>query len=132
MLKLTELKAGDIVLADFEGQMRVGDVLDVSWGDKKALIAHNESEFWYEINNIYAVPLDHDILTELGFSRANGNTTGTVYQRGPFTLEIVDNGQDNHSLLHYRDETRHVHGLKYLHQLQKHYKGMTNFERTWP
>ena len=71
MLKLTELKAGDIVLADFEGQMRVGDVLDVSWGDKKALIAHNESEFWYEINNIYAVPLDHDILTELGYSHSD-------------------------------------------------------------
>ena len=132
MLKLTELKAGDIVLADFEGQYRVGDVLDVSWGDKKVLVAHDESEFWYDMTHIYAVPLEDSILLELGFSRENGSTNGTVYQRGPFTLEFINNGQDAHGLLHYRDETRHVHGLKYLHELQNHYKGMTNFELTWP
>ena len=132
MLKLTELKSGDIVLADFEGQLRVGDVLDVSYGDKKALVAHDESEFWYDLNNIYAVPLEDGILSELGFAKSNGNPNASVYQRGPFTLEWVNNGEDAHSLLHYRDETRHVHNLKYLHELQNHYKGMTNFELSWP
>lgn len=132
MLKLSEVKAGDIVIADFEGQHRIGDVLEVSRGDKKARIAHDENEFWYDLNNIYAVPLDDSILTELGFSRLNGNTDGVIYERGPFSLQFVQRGEDRHSLLHYRDETRHVHDLAYLHQLQNHYKGMTNFELTWP
>jgi hypothetical protein len=44
----------------------------------------------------------------------------------------VNNGADSHSLLHYRDETRHVHDLVYLHQLQHHYHGMTNFVLSWP
>jgi hypothetical protein len=132
MLKLNELKSGDIVLADFEGQKRVGDVMEVSWGDRKARVAHDETEYWYDLNDIYAVPLDQGILAELGFTENQGGGDGTVYQRGPFSVQFVQNGPDRHSLLHYRDETRHVHNLNYLHELQNHYKGMTNHELSWP
>jgi hypothetical protein len=131
MIKLTEVKEGDIVIADFEGQKRVGDVLEVSRGDKKALVAHGENEFWYDMTHIYAVPLDMEILTELGFKKANDQSGGLSYERGPFTLEYVVTEKDTYNLLHYRDETRHVHNMQYLHQLQHHYKGMTNFELTW-
>jgi hypothetical protein len=44
----------------------------------------------------------------------------------------VTTEHDTYNLLHYRDETRHVHNMQYLHQLQHHYKGMTNHELTWP
>jgi len=132
MLKLTNVKEGDIVLADFEGQKRVGDVLDVSLGDKKAKVGHGENEFWYDFHDLYAVPLEETILRELGFTFA-GQENGTVtYERGPFTLQLVNTGADRHSLLHYRDETRHVHDMEYLHQLQHHYHGMTNFNLSWP
>ena len=33
MLKYNECKEGDIVLADFEGQMNVGEVLEVNRGE---------------------------------------------------------------------------------------------------
>ncbi len=132
MLKLNELKSGDIVLADFEGQKRIGDVLEVSRGDHKALVAHEETEYWYDLNNIYAVPLDDEILADLGFTKSEGGGDGTLFVRGPFTLQYVTNGPDKHCLLHYRDETRHVHNLTYLHELQNHYKGMTNHELSWP
>jgi hypothetical protein len=132
MLKLNELKAGDIVLADFEGQKRVGDVIEVSRGDHKARIAHDETEYWYDLNDVYAVPLDDAILTELGFTQAESGADGILYVRGPFSLQLVTAGEDKHSLLHYRDETRHVHNLTYLHELQNHYKGMTNHELSWP
>lgn len=131
-MKLTEVKEGDIVVADFEGQKRVGDVLEVSRGDKKALVAHGENEFWYDMADIYAVPLDHEILEELGFKKAEDQSGGLSYERGPFTLQYVASENDRYNLLHYRDETRHVHNMQYLHQLQHHYKGMTNFELTWP
>ena len=132
MLKLTELKEGDIVMVDFEGQMRVGDIMEISFGDKKARVAHGENDFWYDFDHILAVPFDEPHLVELGFRKVEGvNRDGDLYERGPFSVQVVRNGQDRHYLLHYRDETRHIHDLKYLHQFQHHYKGMTNFELTW-
>ncbi len=35
MLKLSELKEGDIVMVDFDGQMSVGEIMEMSRGDKK-------------------------------------------------------------------------------------------------
>jgi hypothetical protein len=131
MIRLTEVKEGDIVIADFEGQKRVGDVLEVSRGDKKALVAHGENEFWYDMVHIYAVPLEPEILDELGFRKVD-SPNGLIYERGPFTLQYVATDTENYNLLHYRDETRHVHNMQYLHQLQHHYKAMTNHELTWP
>jgi hypothetical protein len=132
MLKLNELKEGDIVMVDFEGQMRVGDVTEVSKGDKKAKVAHGENEFWYELDHVYAVPADEPHLLELGFIKVlNDQSDGDLYERGPFSLQVIRKGEDNHYLLHYRDETRHIHDLSFLHQLQHHYKAMTNFELTW-
>lgn len=131
MIRLTEVKEGDIVIADFEGQKRVGDVLEVSRGDKKALVAHGENEFWYDMAHIYAVPLEPEILDELGFRKVD-SINGLSYERGPFTLQYVTTDTENYNLLHYRDETRHVHNMQYLHQLQHHYKAMTNHELTWP
>lgn len=132
MLKLNELKEGDIVMVDFEGQMRVGDVMEVSKGDKKAKVAHGENEFWYELDHVYAVPADEPHLLELGFIKVlNDQSDGDLYERGPFSIQVIRKGQDQHYLLHYRDETRHIHDLSFLHQLQHHYKSMTNFELTW-
>jgi hypothetical protein len=132
MLKLSELKEGDIVMVDFEGQMRVGDIMEVSLGDKKARVAHGDNEFWYSLGDIYAVPADEQHLLELGFIKVmNDHSDGELFERGPFSLQIVRKGANNHYLLHYRDETRHILDLRFLHQLQHHYKGMTNFELTW-
>ena len=132
MLKLNELKEGDIVMVDFEGQMRVGDVMEVSWGDKKAKVAHGENEFWYDMGHVYAVPADEAHLQELGFIKVlNDHSDGDLYERGPFSIQVIRKGGDTHHLLHYRDETRHITDLQFLHQLQHHYKGMTNFELTW-
>jgi hypothetical protein len=132
MLKLNEVREGDIVLADFEGQKRVGDVLEVSRGDKKARIAHGENQFWYDLQHIFAVPLEPEILHELGFRRTSSEDDVVVFERGPFSMRFVRTANDRYSELHYRDETRHVHHMDYLHQLQHHYRAMTNFELSWP
>ncbi len=133
MIKLHDLKEGDIVMVDFEGQMRTGDITEISTGDKKARVAHGENEFWYDFHDIHPVPVDDEHLKELGFKTVSETgSDGTLYERGPFTLQLVQKGPDRHYLLHYRDETRHIHELNYLHQLQHHYKGMTNFHLSWP
>jgi hypothetical protein len=133
MIKLSDLKEEDIVMVDFEGQMRTGDIIEISSGDKKVKVAHGENEFWYDFHDLHAVPVDTDQLTELGFKTVKEPASdGILYERGPFSLEFVQKGADRHALLHYRDETRHIHDLQFVHQLQHHYKGMTNFVLSWP
>lgn len=133
MIKLSDLKEEDIVMVDFEGQMRIGDIVEISSGDKKAKIAHGENEFWYDFHDLHAVPLSPAQLAELGFKQVqDASSDGILYERGPFSIQFVQKGADKHALLHYRDETRHIHDLQYLHQLQHHYKGMTNFVLSWP
>jgi hypothetical protein len=99
---------------------------------KKARIAHGENEFWYDLQHIFAVPLESEILSELGFTKTTAEENLAVYERGPFSIRFVREHNDSFSLLHYRDETRHVHNMDYLHQLQHHYRAMTNFELSWP
>ena len=133
MIKLSDLKEEDIVMVDFEGQFRVGDITEISSGDKKARVAHGEQEFWYDFHDLHPVPVTEQQLAELGFKQVNDAATdGTLYERGPFSLQFVQKGTDKHALLHYRDETRHIHDLQFVHQLQHHYKGMTNFVLSWP
>jgi hypothetical protein len=133
MIKLNSLKEEDIVMVDFEGQFRVGDITEISSGDKKARVAHGEQEFWYDFHDLHPVPVSPEKLNELGFKQINDSTTdGVLYERGPFSIQFIQKGEDRHALLHYRDETRHIHDLQFLHQLQHHYKGMTNFVLSWP
>ena len=133
MIKLNSLKEEDIVMVDFEGQYRIGDITENSTGDKKARVAHGEQEFWYDFHDLHAVPIDANQLTELGFKVVDDpSNDGILYERGPFSIQFVQKGPDKHALLHYRDETRHIHNLQFLHELQHHYKGMTNFVLSWP
>jgi hypothetical protein len=133
MIKLNSLKEEDIVMVDFEGQLRIGDITEISTGDKKARVAHGEQEFWYDFHDLHAVPIDNNQLTELGFKVVDDpSNDGILYERGPFSIQFVQKGPDKHALLHYRDETRHIHNLQFLHELQHHYKGMTNFVLSWP
>jgi hypothetical protein len=133
MIKLSDLKDGDIVMVDFEGQMTTGDITEISTADKKAKVAHGEQEFWYDFHDLHAVPITESQLTELGFRKmSDPSADGELYERGPFSLQFVRKGTDKHALLHYRDETRHIHGLEFIHQLQNHYKSMTNFVLSWP
>lgn len=129
MLKYNECKEGDIVLADFEGQMNVGEVLEVNRGNRKARVAQGETEYWYDLHDIHAVPLEEGVLAGLGFTRTGD---GTLFERGPFSLRLYPEGGAWQGQLMYRDETRQVHDLKYLHELQNHYRAMTNHGLTWP
>ncbi|MDX2049197.1 MAG: hypothetical protein SFU87_20605 [Chitinophagaceae bacterium] len=131
MIKLQDLKVGDIVMVEFEGQMIDGDVTEISKGDKKACVLHGEQEFWYDWHDLHPVPLTEEQLVKLNFEVVDENTgsgNGQLYVRGPFSLKFLKKNNDTDILLTYRDEQRLLHESLYVHQLQNHYKGMTNFD----
>lgn len=123
MLTISELKIGDIVRADFEGQFRIGEIEEINAVIHKALVHHGENDLWYHLNDLYAVPIREDHLVEFGFLKSPDEQK---WVRGPFTLTFLPD-EENSAILHYRDETRYVHDLRFMHQLQNHYQSMTNF-----
>jgi hypothetical protein len=130
MINLHDVKAGDTVLVEFEGNMREGHVLEVNREDKQVCVQTGEQEFWYDLDVLYAIPLNEDQLLKLKFKKeeeisAAGN--GNVYIRGPFSVKLYQFDGQPATRLDYRDEHRDIRESITVNQLQNHYHEMTNF-----
>ncbi|MBX3254021.1 MAG: hypothetical protein KF862_07775 [Chitinophagaceae bacterium] len=129
MIRLAEVKMGDIVNARFEDVINTGEVEQVDREEKKALVVHGDQEFWYDIEDLTPVPLTRESLEKLGFYPSDDPVIkgiGTAYVRGPFIIQFPEESNLQKIHLIYRDEHRNLNGELYLHQLQNHYQSMTN------
>lgn len=129
MIRLSEVKKGDIVNARFEDVTNTGEVVQVDREEKKALVAHGDQEFWYDIDDLTPVPFNVANLEKLGFFPTADPVikgSGTAYVRGPFIIQFPEEENTQKIHLIYRDEHRNLNGSLYLHQLQNHYQAMTN------
>ena len=130
MLKLGELKEGDIVRIEDEGVSREGTVVDVSREEKQALINNGIQEFWYDLDQIYPVPLDDEQLTRLGFVKeVDGDSV--KYMKGPFRIVIVNNNFSDIEMW-YREDRRHFNTPIGVHHLQNLYHNMTKVHLEMP
>ena len=85
MLKIGNLKSGDIITVNDEGMMREGTVVNVSQEENQALVDNGVQEFWYTPEEMSPVPLDESQLLKLGFTREESD--GTVkYKKDSFRL----------------------------------------------
>lgn len=131
MINLHDVKAGDTVLVEFEGNTVEGQVLEVNREDKQVCVQTGEQEFWYDLKDLYPIPLSEDQLLRLKFKKDESlsvNGGGQIYVRGPFSVKLhkLDNGVTA-TRLDYRDEHREIKGPITVNQLQNHYQEMTNF-----
>lgn len=130
MLKLGELKEGDIVRIEDEGVSREGTVVDISREEKQALINNGIQEFWYDLDLIYPVPLDDEQLTRLGFVKeVDGDSV--KYMKGPFRIVIVNNNFSDIEMW-YREDRRHFNTPIGVHHLQNLYHNMTKVHLEMP
>lgn len=120
MINFSELKVGDIVMAKYEEQMLEGHIVQVDHDNRQVCVHHGEQENWYTAEEVYPIPLNAEQLVKLKFKQADD---GNDWVRGPFTVKL----QNDHIVLHYRDETRDIPNNIMVHQLQNHYHGMTLF-----
>ena len=58
MINLHELRVGDIVLAEFEGQSREGEVVGIDREERKVDVKTTVQDFWYDPEHLNAIPLD--------------------------------------------------------------------------
>jgi hypothetical protein len=130
MINLHDVKAGDTVLVEYEGEKREGLVVEVNREDKQACIQTGEQEFWYDLTDLYSLPLDEEQLFKLKFTKENidpAPDNRRLYVRGPFSVMFHTLDGREATRLDYRDEHREIKGTLTVNQLQNHYHEMTNF-----
>ena len=124
MLKLGELKSGDIVLLNDEGIDREGTVVRISHENRQALVDNGVQEFWYDLADIRPIPLNEDQLIKLGFEKevVNGEVK---YKKGSFRLLAHKPGDFSHLEMWWREDRRHFDFPLSVHDLQNLHLDMT-------
>jgi hypothetical protein len=125
MVKISDLKEGDIVHVLHEGEERLGTVVDVTREDNMACIDNGIQDFWYAPEDIVPIPLtETHLMQTLGFEREQ-TPDGIKYKKGPFRILVHDPGNYTNVDLWYREDRRHFNHPLYLHELQNHHLQMT-------
>jgi len=125
MIKLTDLKEGDIVKVLHDGVEREGVVQQIGRDDNKACINNGIQEFWYSVDQIIPIPLTEDrLINTLGFDKME-TENGIKYMKGPFRILVHDPGNFTNLEVWYREDRRHFNHPLYVHELQNHHLNMT-------
>ena len=125
MIQFHEIKVGDYLIADNDGDKVQGEVTDLNGEEKQVCVNNGVQDFWYETEQLIPIPLDDNQLTRLKFHKEE-NADGTVkYMKGAFRILLP--AKDNFSKFEiwYRDEHRHILHPINVHQLQNHFYEMT-------
>lgn len=125
MIKITDLKPGDIVRVLEEGVEREGTVVEISREENQACIDNGIQEFWYNPEEIVPVPLTgHELTHVLGFEKEE-TPEGDKYKKGAFRVLVHDPGNYTQLDVWYREDRRHFNHPLYVHELQNHHLAMT-------
>lgn len=117
MLKINDLKSGDIIMLNDEGIMREGTVADISHEENQALVHNGIQEFWYSPEEMSAIPLDEAQLMRLGFEKEELGE-GVKYKKGVFRLVTPKKGDFSQLEMWYREDRRHFSHPLAVHELQ--------------
>jgi len=125
MIKFSELKNGDYVIADNDGDQKRGEVTNLNGDEKQVCVNTGAQGFWYETSQLSAITITDEELTSLKFHK-EVNEDGTLkYSKGAFRMLTPKEGDFSRLEIWYRDEQRHVTSPIFLHQLQNHFFEMT-------
>lgn len=124
MLKINNLREGDIITVDDEGVMREGTVVKVSREEHQALVDNGIQEFWYTQEDMHGVPLNEARLLRLGFTREELEG-GVKYKKDSFRVFIPQKDNFSHMEMWWREDRRHFDFPLSLHEFQNLYLDMT-------
>lgn len=130
MIPFSELKAGDYVQADFEGQRSTGVVTDFNNDEKQVCVKNDVQEFWYDPKDLYPIILNDDSIMKLNFTKEKLDDGSVKYKKGAFRLVIPAENDFSRIDMWYRDDIREHPEAKYIHQLQNLYTQMTKVHLT--
>ncbi len=125
MIQFHEIKVGDYLIADNDGDKKQGEVTNLNGNEKQVCVNTGVQDFWYELNQLSPITLDDEQLEKLKFHKLE-NEDGTVkYMKGAFRMMLPAKGDFSNFEIWYRDEHRKIMHPIFLHQLQNHFYDMT-------
>jgi hypothetical protein len=130
MIKFSELRKGDYVLAESDGQAWQGEVTDFNNDEKEIAVNNGVQEFYFKSEDLYPIPLDEEQLLKLKFQKHVNDDGSIKYMKGAFRIQTPDQDNFSNFEIWYRDEKRIIMQPIYLHQLQNHYEAMTKVHLT--
>ncbi len=125
MIKFQDLKVGDYVIADNDGDKKRGEVTDLNHDEKQVCVDTGAQGFWYETDQLGAIDITDDELVALKFHKEVKEDGTLKYSKGAFRMLTPKEGDFSRLEIWYRDEQRHIHAPIALHQLQNHFYEMT-------
>ena len=128
MIRFQDIKEGDIIQTDFEGQRFDGVVTDLNLEDKQVCVHNGAQEAWFEPKDLYPIPVNDQQLQKLGFEKLENGDHSVKYSRGPFRILIPGPDQFNELEIWYREDHRHLHRPIGVHELQNFYHQMTKVD----
>jgi len=128
MIKISELKFGDVVVAEFEGQRREGMVTDVDRAEGKACVDDTVQEFWYGPDELYPINLDDEQMRKLGFTPTENGNGSLKYIRDSFRVQLTKKDDFSQMEIWWREDHRYLNKPLHVHELQNHYYQMTKVE----
>lgn len=130
MIKFHDLKTGDYVLAESEGQAWEGEVTDFNHDEKEISVYNGVQDFWFKSEDLFPLPLDENQLMKLKFKKHVNDDGSVKYMKGAFRIQTPQQDNFSNFEIWYRDEKRIMMQPISVHQLQNHYLEMTKVHLT--
>lgn len=125
MIKFSELKVGDLVMAEYDGQKWEGEVIRLNGDEKQVCIKTAVQDFWFEKDQLYPITLDEAQLFKLGFQKQENEDGSIKYSKGAFRLLLHKPNDFSNFEMWYREDRRHIGTPIFVHEFQNKYLGMT-------
>ena len=130
MIKFSDLRKGDYVLAENDTQAWQGEVTDFNNDEKEVEVNNGIQEFWFTCDKLFPIPLDEQQLLKLKFQKVANDDGSVKYMKGAFRIQTPQQDNFSNYEIWYRNEKRIIQQPIYLHQLQNHYLEMTKVHLT--
>jgi hypothetical protein len=131
MLKINNLRVGDIIAVNDDGITREGTVVSISHEEQQAFVDNGVQEFWYSPEEMSSIPLDDNQLINLGFTKEE-IVGGVKYKKDSFRLVTPKKGDFSNVEMWYREDRRHFSFLLGVHELQNLHYDMTKIHLEKP
>lgn len=128
MIKISDLRLGDYVIASFENKDWTAKVIELNHEKRSIKVKTSVQDFWFDEADLTPILLDDTQLLALGFEKKLLETGETKYLKGPFRVLVPRKGDFSEITIWYREDRRSIRHHLYVHQFQNHYLDMTKVE----
>ena len=131
MLKINELKSGDVIMVNDEGVVREGRVVSTSLEENQALVNNGVQDFWYSPEEMTQVNLSEEHLMRFGFTKEEMDG-GMKYKKDSFRLLTPKKGDFSNVEMWWREDRRHFGMPIGVHHFQNLFMDMTKVHLDMP